>query len=211
MQKASTSAEMAKKTKRKRLSADQRRRVILAAAESVFAERGFHSASMEDIAELAGVSKPVVYDHFTSKDELFRCLLVSIREELLRQGRDALVNEASPEARMKKGVESFFAFVEARPQAARVMFVMSRQHAETADLAAEIQRQATLALAGMLASVIGPQAEWRTVAMAEFLKRGLHAMAEWWFTHPEVSKNDLVEIVMSIAWQGLRSHARAQD
>ena len=104
-----------------RLKAPQRRARILEAAEQAFAARGYHSTSMDDIAAAAGISKPVLYDHFSSKLDLYTRLTESIRDELTARGAAAMASDAPPSKRIRTGVEAFFAFVEERPSAARVL------------------------------------------------------------------------------------------
>src|SRR5881227_1358009 len=66
-----------------RLSRDARRAQLLVAARDVFAAHGYHAAAMDDIAERAGVSKPVLYQHFPGKLELYRALLGTCADELV--------------------------------------------------------------------------------------------------------------------------------
>src|SRR3979411_377470 len=100
---------------RKRLTLDQRRIRILAAATRIFARKGYDGASMSAIAAAAGITKPVLYDHFASKDALFETLLGSIRDDLLAKGRAIGKSDAGEELRFRAAVDAFFAFVEAQP------------------------------------------------------------------------------------------------
>src|SRR5690348_14244025 len=102
---------------RKRLTLEQRRGRILAAATRVFARKGYDGASMSDIAEAAGVTKPVLYDHFASKDALFETLLRSIRDGLLAKGREIGQSSAGDDIRFRSAVDAFFTFVETEPDA----------------------------------------------------------------------------------------------
>ncbi len=90
---------------RKRLTLDQRRIKILAAATRIFAHKGYDGASMSGIATAAGVTKPVLYDHFASKDALFETLLRSIRDDLLAKGQAIGRSSASEEHRFRAAVE----------------------------------------------------------------------------------------------------------
>ena len=74
-----------------RLKAPERRARILEAAEHEFAARGYHSTSMDEIAAAAGISKPVLYDHFSSKLDLYRQLTEGIRDELTGRGAAAML------------------------------------------------------------------------------------------------------------------------
>ena len=68
-----------------RLSRGARRAQLLLAARDVFADQGYHAAAMDDIAERAGVSKPVLYQHFPGKLELYQALLTTYAEELVER------------------------------------------------------------------------------------------------------------------------------
>ena len=158
---------------------------------------------MAEIATAAGITKPVLYDHFPSKRALFVSLSEAIRDEMLARGAAAIAGTADAEARFRAGIEAFFAFVAERPDAARVMFVVPRGAADLTEPAAAIQKGATDRLTLMLAAILPSSALALPEAATECLKQGLHAMAEWWAEHPEVSRDALVETAMTLAWRGL--------
>ena len=93
---------------RQRLSAAERREVIELAATEVFAERGYHAASMEEIARRSGVSVPVVYDHFASKQELHRRLLERHFAEL-RALWAARIDAEPSEGQLADAIDAWFA------------------------------------------------------------------------------------------------------
>jgi AcrR family transcriptional regulator len=202
---------MAGRKPRKRLTAADRRARILRAAELVFAEHGYESASVEQIAVAAGVTKPVLYDHFASKLDLFVRLSEAIRDEMLARGQAAVARAGDGESRMRAGVETFFAFVEERPAAARVMFIVPREQKVLARSVGAVQRGATESLSILLRAIVKPADDVEAGAITEFLKQGLHALAEWWADHPKVPRAVLVETVMDIAWRGLAARALPQN
>ena len=77
-------------TKRGRLPRSARRAQLMEAAQSVFVESGYHSAAMDEIAERAHVSKPVLYQHFPGKLELYRALLTTCADDLVERVREAI-------------------------------------------------------------------------------------------------------------------------
>jgi AcrR family transcriptional regulator len=98
--------------RRRRLSRADRARVVVEAAEEIFAARGFAKASMAEIAEKAGVTKPVLYDHFGSKDGLVAEVIRRAGAEL-RGALEAAVGEASsPEEALKRGLRTYFDFID---------------------------------------------------------------------------------------------------
>src|SRR3954447_6099285 len=109
---------------RKRMTAEARREVIEQAATEVFAERGYHGASIDEIARRSGVSPPVVYDHFESKQELHRRLLERHYAELRQVWRDNLPGDEPQEERIARALDAWFAYIEEHPSAARMIFAI---------------------------------------------------------------------------------------
>ncbi len=181
---------------RRRLPASERRERILDAAVRLFAERGYHAASMDGIAAEAGISKAVVYDHFTSKRELYTVLLDTIRSEL-----DALIAEAIaplPEGdRVWTAIDVFFGYVERNRDACRLLFLEVQGTTEVAAIVQQLDDRVAEALSATLAAdpeIFGghPDRERQVRILAELLKSGIHGLASWWYRHPEVPRADLV-------------------
>ena len=109
---------------RRRLTAEERRTGILDAALAVFSERGYHAASIDDIAREAGVSKALIYEHFASKQELYADLIARNAARAVPSAGAALsgVEVESGSARLAIGLDAFFAFVEERRDAWRMLF-----------------------------------------------------------------------------------------
>jgi AcrR family transcriptional regulator len=197
--------------RRRRLTAEQRRARILEAASSLFAEEGFGAASVERIARAAGVSAPVVYDHFPSKQELFVAVMESARDELTARGAQVMSADAPAEARIRGGIDAFFAYVEEQPAAARVLLVTHRGTPELQRAARRVQAEARVRLAALLAGEpdLLPGAadrDRRLELFTEFLMQGMHGLAEWWAEHADVPRKVLVDSVMDVAWVGLRGN-----
>jgi AcrR family transcriptional regulator len=197
--------ERRRRPARERLSGGERRRRILAAAAEVFAAAGYRAASMEDVARAAGVTKPVVYDHFGSKRELFVEVMERARDELTGLGARAMSADAPARERVRAAIEAFFAYVEANPAPARVLLFAARGEPELSEAFGAVQEEATARLAALLSAEpeLAPAANLPLVT--EFLKSGLHGLAEWWIEHPATPRDVLVDAVMDAAWAGLRS------
>jgi AcrR family transcriptional regulator len=177
---------------RKRLTREERREVIERAATEVFAERGFDGAGMDLIASRSGVSVPVVYDHFASKDDLYRRLLERQRDDLvafwaqrlpLPRGRDRF-------DALEALVDAYYAYVEAHPFAYRMYFRDTTHR--------DIQQQGNVMLATLLKTVPGfEDADEATLQMStEVLRTGLIGLALWWQEHPEVKRDQVVQAAM---------------
>jgi AcrR family transcriptional regulator len=188
---------------RKRLSAGERRAKILSAATRAFAQDGYDKASMDRIAAWAEITKPVLYDHFSSKRELFRAVLESIRDGLIAKGRWIAQDDANPQQKFRRAVDAFFRFVEQEPDAARVLLTVPAADAVAAQLSRAVQAGASAGIAAMLGTLMQPSDEWKVRATAEFLKEGLHALAIWWLENQGPARGELVDIVMRVTWPGL--------
>lgn len=159
--------------------------MIEEAATEVFAEHGYQGASIDEIARRSGVSAPVVYDHFTSKEELHR--------RLLERQRDELVAFWSARTPFPEGtgafeglLDAYFAYVEAHPFAYRMYFRDTTHR--------DIQQQGTR----MLATILARQPGWEDSGEAELematevMRTGLIGLALWWQEHPEVTRAEVV-------------------
>src|ERR1700744_4777006 len=105
-----------------RLPRHERRRQLLDAALEVFVSQGYHAAAMDEIAERAGVSKPVLYQHFPGKLELYLALLDESVESLVETVRDALRSNADPKQRVAATFGAYFEYVGGNGQAYRLVF-----------------------------------------------------------------------------------------
>jgi AcrR family transcriptional regulator len=193
-----------------RLPGPERRERILAAAIDAFASRGYDAASVSQIAGAAGITKPVLYDHFPSKRRLFQDAVEGIRDELIARGAEVMARDAPLEERIRAAVDAFFAYVEERPAAARVLLVTPRGEPELTEVSQRVQAEATAGIAALLAaepSVLAKarDRERRLELMTEFLKQGMHGLAEWWAEHPDTPRQVLVDTVLDLTWAGLRS------
>src|SRR5256714_8181380 len=105
-----------------RLSRDARRIQLLGAARDVFAAQGYHAAAMDDIAERAGVSKPVLYQHFPGKLDLYHALLTTYADELANRLRAAIEHTTDNHDRVHGAVAAYFDFVAGEGEAFRLVF-----------------------------------------------------------------------------------------
>src|SRR6476661_3212120 len=105
-----------------RLPRQARRRQLLGAAQEVFVAQGYHAAAMDDIADRAGVSKPVLYQHFPGKLELYLALLDESAEKLTAIVRDALSSTTDNRERVPATFRAFFDFVGDEGEAFRLVF-----------------------------------------------------------------------------------------
>src|SRR5688572_31575396 len=105
-----------------RLPRTARRAQLLAAAQDVFVANGYHAAAMDEIADRAGVSKPVLYQHFPGKLELYLALLDLHVDDMVNRVRDALASTHENKLRVQATFQAFFDFVSTQGEAFRLVF-----------------------------------------------------------------------------------------
>jgi AcrR family transcriptional regulator len=187
-----------------RLPAEQRRRQLLDVACRVFAERGFHATSMEDVATRAGVTKPVLYQHFPSKRALFVELLDELGHELLRELAVATSAAHTGRERVEQGFAAYFRFVTGNEAAFRVLFGASvRNDPEFAEVVDRVLDEAADAIS-LLIDIEGTADHRRVLAhaligVAEATSRDA-LTADGGGLDPEV----LTKWISELVWFGLR-------
>ncbi len=185
-----------------------RRTQLLTAAQEVFAAQGYHAAAMDDIAERAGVSKPVLYQHFASKLELYLGLLDSATSELLAGVRRALERTTDNAVRVHNAIAAYFDFVDSG-LAFRLVFESDlRNEPAVRERVERLSRSCTQALADTIAADTGVPRE-----QAELLSVGLLGISElsaryWLDTDRAVSKDDAVRLLAHLAWRGISGFPR---
>jgi AcrR family transcriptional regulator len=196
---------------RRRLTKDERRARILSAAARVFAERGYEAVSVDEVADAAGISKPVIYDHFESKRDLHISLLDSHAQEMLEFMTERVVTGKTSEEQLALGLDAFLEFVESHPYAWRLIFRdPTAADAQIVQAYERIQRRATEAIVALTApqpgathqsKIIDPDTE--ADLLAQMLKTAANGVAAWWYEHRDVPREALVEAMMGFAWLGM--------
>lgn len=195
-------------TARKRLSAAERRETIEVAATALFAERGYQGASIDEIARRSGVTPPVVYDHFASKQVLYRCLLERHFAELRQVWREHFVGDDPPGQRVARSFDAWFAYIETHPFAGRMLFRDTTGDPKIEAIHQEVAASSRAAIMALFAmdpgaeKVIGSEVE-EGLEMAWIVMRGvLQGLAMWWYEHPKIPRERVVATAMNSLWVG---------
>ncbi|MGA9668897.1 MAG: TetR/AcrR family transcriptional regulator [Terracidiphilus sp.] len=196
---------------KRRITAAERRRRIVDAAIEWFAKDGYDRASVDQIAVSAGVTKPVVYDHFESKEAIFVSALEIIRDTLLAMGAEVARSTSDPKKRLKMTLSTFFDFIEEKPLSARVLILGSKGPPSIEAACKRVQAQATEGIARLIkagqSSPRSRKVEGRTLLLtAEFVKKGMHGLAEWWLDHPEVQRKEVESVLLDVLRNGIGLH-----
>ena len=190
------------------MPAAERREVIVATATEVFAERGYDGASIDEIARRAGVSAPVVYDHFASKQDLYERLLERTRDELLDVWRDHLFTDEPAAVRIPRAIEAWAAYVETHPYASRMYFRDATGVPAVQEFHREIHAQGRAVLGTILgrergaANIAGADDREALEMAAEVMRAGLAGLAVWWSERPHVPRERIVTVAVNVLWVG---------
>jgi AcrR family transcriptional regulator len=198
------------------MAAPERRSAILAAAMEVFGASGYHGSSIDEIAQQAGVSKALIYEHFTSKKELHEELLTTYVAELFGRLEANAGKGTTGEERLRGGVDAFLGFVEENRVAFRVLF-RDAADPEVAEVLATVQAQAVGVIAALISAdpdgavlLVADEAE-RTMLIethAAMLSGAVQALAAWWEENQDVPRSALVERVIEFTWVGIEQLRR---
>ena len=193
-----------------RLPADQRRQQLIDVAREIFAARGYHATSMDDIAEAAGVTKPVLYQHFPSKRALYLELLTDTGDQLLRALSAATQRATSGRERVESGFLAYFRFVTDSRASFRLLFGSAIR---TDPDFARVVEGVVAAAAGIISELIEipASAEHRRVLAAALVGMaesvGRRTSDE---TGIEADPERLARWISELAWFGLRG-VRAEE
>lgn len=195
--------------KRKRMPRAERMRQMVEVAEQVFSARGYAAASMDEIAELVGVSKPMLYEYFNSKEGLLLACIRESRSILREVTEQATVGAATAEDALRRGLLAFFVFIRERREAWSLLrHEMALIGTPAADEVEETRRQQTDLIAALMSGYFDSGDDLRAEAAAEFVVGACERLAIWCERHDEVSPQLATEYAMDVLWSGLQRRAR---
>jgi len=203
------------RTRSARLPRSARRQQLLGAAQEVFVAQGYHAAAMDDIADAAGVSKPVLYQHFPGKLDLYLALLDAACDQVIDNCRQALASTPDNKTRVAAAMAAFYSYVAGERGAFRLVFESDltsepavREHVE----------RVTSECAAMISDVIhddtGLPAEASRL-LAVSLVGMAQVSARFWVSESsrssELTQDQAVELVSGLAWRGIRGYPLTDD
>jgi AcrR family transcriptional regulator len=185
---------------------------MLEMAGRVFAARGFHEASMDDIAEAAGVSKPMLYSYFGSKEGLYFAYVNAAYRELISAIDEAVAAAGpNPEQQLRLGTVAYYAYVGEHRDAFRVLFrEIGDPGGELASQRHRLVRRVGAALeAIVVASEARPWGPMDTEVLAEGWIGAARSLADWWLDHPDLSAEAMTDRLLDFMLGGVRGFCRA--
>jgi AcrR family transcriptional regulator len=177
---------------------------LLAVAQALFVARGFDGASIEQIAQAAGVTRPVIYEHFGGKDGLYLACLRRARAALGEAIAEAVGGGGEPLDLVERGIDGYFAFLEGDPERWTLLFGAGA--AVTGDLAEEVVRlrfDTVGGIAALLRGVVPDADPVRLEAFAHALSGAGEQLAKWWRRNQDVSRGQVVGYLRDFSWPGL--------
>jgi len=195
-----------------RMPRDARRAQLLESALAVFVAQGYHSAAMDDIAERAGVSKPVLYQHFPGKLDLYLALLDQSCDTIIDATRAALESTEDNKQRVTATMQVFYDYVASAQGAFRLVFE-SDLNSEPA--VRERVERVTIECAAQITQVIHEDTglpDEQAHLLAVSLVGMAQVSARFWLDDPRgITQNDAALVVSSLAWRGIRGFPRTDE
>ena len=185
-----------------------RRAQLLRVADGLFAERGYEATSMDDVAAAAEISKPVLYDHFGSKEGLFAACVEQVGDLLTERIDRAAADADGPEATLRAASRAYFGYAREQgsvlavlldpgpPPAAVILEQVLRIRRRQSELTIRLLRD-SLAAEGLTID------DHRVEATAHALIGAYEGLTAWWYEHPDVDVDTLTEWFLDLVWPGL--------
>jgi AcrR family transcriptional regulator len=187
-----------------RLPRDERRGQLLIVASDVFVDRGYHAAGMDEIAERAGVSKPVLYQHFSSKLELYLAVLNRHVDNLVSGVQQALSTTTDNRQRLRAAVQAFFDFIEHDGQGYRLIF--ENDNVTEAEVAAQVRvatESCTDAVFALISADSGLDPHRARMIAVGLVSLSVDSARYWLDSDRPITKSAAVEGTVQFAWGGL--------
>jgi AcrR family transcriptional regulator len=200
---ASGGAQTARPT---RLPRSARRKQLLAAAQQIFVAQGYHAAAMDEIAERAGVSKPVLYQHFPGKLELYLALLDTHCDAIIAKVRDAMLATPDNKERVNGAVRAYFDFVDHESEAFRLVFESDLRN--DPQVRERVERVEQGCIAAVTDTIISDTGVNRSAAalLASGLVGAAGQSAQYWLASGRrTTKHEAEALVAALIWRGIAS------
>ncbi|WP_424184681.1 TetR/AcrR family transcriptional regulator [Actinokineospora sp. G85] len=191
----------------------ERERQMMAVAEEIFADRGYLAASMDDIAERCGVSKPMIYEYFGSKEGLLVACIREARTELAKATTESVIGAQTPEEALRRGLVAFFEFTDTHRRAWSLMLRSEAAvagPAAAAEIEAGRQEQVEIDMA-LFRAFLPETAEVDLEAAAQIVVGACERLSLWYVGRDDVTADQAADHLMLALWTGLSSLVRAGE
>lgn len=187
---------------RRRMARADRRAQLVTTAMALFAERGVADVSMDEVAEHAGVTKPVLYDHFGSKDGLLSAVVDHVGAELLAVTTGALAGATTAEQALERGLTAYFRFVDAHAGAWSLLLQEVSPGTAAAQAVERVRQQQVDHIAALVAAHLPPSEGTRAHAYAHVVSGATERLGNVRLAGPRLSPKAATRLVMDVLWVG---------
>ena len=195
-----------------RLPRSARRKQLLGAAQEVFVAQGYHAAAMDDIAERAGVSKPVLYQHFPGKLDLYLALLDQSCDTIIEASKKALASTDDNKLRVTATMHVFYDYVASAQGAFRLVFESDlTNEVAVRERVDRVTRECAEAIAGVIHEDTGLPGEQSQLLAVSLVGMAQVSARFWLDTAGEISQEDAATLVSGLAWRGIRGYPRSDE
>lgn len=195
-----------------RMSREARRAQLVDAARSIFVAQGFHATAMDEIADAAGVSKPVLYQHFPSKLGLYQAILAESANRMVQMVREAIASSTDNSDRVHRAVAAYFAFIADDGQAYRLIFESDLR--DEPEVVAIVDRATDACIDAIRETITADTGA--DVDTARLLAAGLVGVsqvgARYWLDQSDtLTRARAVELLSTLAWRGISAFPLGED
>jgi AcrR family transcriptional regulator len=186
----------------KRMARADRREQLVDTAQEVFVSLGFAAASMDDVAERAGVTKPVIYDHFGSKDGLLTAVVGRLGDQMLTETAAAVVSAEGPREALEQGLTAYFRFVDKHPGAWSLMLREVAPGSAAAEDADRVRGTQVAVIAELVRLHLPGCDATRAEVYAHTVSGAAERLAAVRLTGRRVSAPKAAALLMDVLWSG---------
>jgi AcrR family transcriptional regulator len=176
---------------------------LLDVAEQAFAERGYGATSIEFLARSAGVSRPVIYDHFGSKDGIYLACLHRARTLLDESVVTAVLAVEDLRGRLTAGIDATFAFIEENPARWAAVYNGVAVAGPVAEAAWRLRLSTVDQIAALIQDAVPSIPRRRVESFAHALSGAVEQTERWWRNTPDLTRAEAVQNLSDFVWSGL--------
>jgi len=195
-----------------RLPRDERRAQLLVAALEVFTVAGYHSAAMDEIADRANVSKPVLYQHFPSKLELYLAVLDMHIDSLVFAIQKAIASNRENSSRVAATVEAYFGFIDSEGEAFRLLFESDMsQEPQVRERLNRMTYDCAAAVSAVISIDTGLGKEESMMLAVGIIGTVQTSARHWLDRDGKIDRQRATELVMNLIWRGISGFPKSQS
>ena len=187
-----------------RLGRDERRAQLLAAALEVFTAAGYHAAAMDEIADRASVSKPVLYQHFPSKLDLYLAVLDIHIDSLIFEIQKAVASTQDNAGRVNATVNAYFDFINREGEAFRLLFESDMSvEPQVRERLTRMTYDCAAAFSAVITLDTGLPKEYSMMLAVGIIGNVQSAARHWLERDGKIDRDDAVQLVANLIWRGI--------